>query len=271
MNWRAPRLVRLLAQEVRLNVMLTLEYRAGFAIYQINNVAAPAVALLIWLTVQEHAAAGLPLDRSQLVTYFVLMGVVSMLTSAWIAEYIADDIRTGALSRYLLRPAPMVHQVGNNIGEKLIKLTLVAPLVLLVALAFRADVRLATDPTRWLCTGVAVILAAALTLTLDFLIGAAAFWLQDVTGLIALQSLVTGLLAGRFVPLALFPPELQSLLRVQPWRFLLSFPLEIATGVLDAREVADGLAMQAAYLLVLLAVFRLVWARGLRGYAAVGA
>ncbi|HEU5315425.1 MAG TPA: ABC-2 family transporter protein [Chloroflexota bacterium] len=264
-------MVRLLLQEVRVNALLTLEYRSGFVIYQINNVAGPAVSLLIWLTVQEHAAAGLPLDRSKLVTYFLLLGVVSMLTSAWTAEYLAEDIRTGALSRYLLRPAPMMHQAGNNVGEKLIKLILIAPLVILVGLAFRTDVRLEPDAARWLCVAVAVVLAAALTLTLDFLIGAAAFWLQDVSGLIALEALVASLLAGRFVPLALFPPELGPLLRAQPWRYLLSFPLEIATGTLDAPGIAAGLGTQVAYLLVTLALFRWVWARGLRGYAAVGA
>jgi ABC-2 type transport system permease protein len=268
---RPPRLVRLLLQEVRVNVLLTLEYRAGFLIYMVNSVAAPAVALLIWLTVREHAAGRLPLDRAELATYFVLMGVVSMLTSTWTAEYLAEDIRTGGLSKYLLRPAPMVHQVGNNIGEKVVKLGLILPLVAALALAFRADLRLAPDPLRWLAFAAALALAAALSLLVDFLLGSAAFWLQDVSGLIALEALLAALLAGRFVPLSLFPPPLAPALAVQPWRFLLSFPLEIATGTLSASALAFGFGVQVCYIAAFAALLRLVWARGLRGYAATGA
>lgn len=266
---RPPRLVRLLLQEVRVNVMLTLEYRAGFLIYMINSVAAPSIALLVWLTVQESAT--LPLGRSELVTYFLLMCVVSMLTSTWTAEYLAEDIRTGGLSKYLLRPAPMVHQVGNNVGEKIVKLGLILPLVVLVSLAFQADLQLPSDPVRWLCFAVALVLAGALNLLVDFLLGSTAFFLLDVSGVIALEGLLAGLLAGRFVPLSFFPPEMAPALAAQPWRYLLSFPLEIVTGVLSPEEIGWGFGMQLAYLGGLAVVLRLVWRRGLRGYAATGA
>jgi ABC-2 type transport system permease protein len=263
--------MRLLLQFARANVMLTLEYRAGFLVYMLNIVAGPTIALLVWLAVQSHAVQALPLDRSQLVTYFILMAVVSMLTDTWIGFYVAADIRSGDLAKFLMWPAPpMAHGIGNNAGEKIVKLVLLLPLVVLVGFVFRDDIRLPLDPARWLLFLVALVLAAALNFLLDYLIGSLAFFVQDVSGIATLNRLVEGLLAGRFVPLVLFPTALTPLLDVQPWRFLLSFPLEILTLDLSPGAVARGLALQLGYLAALALAHRILWRRGLRAFAATG-
>ena len=69
---------------VVMNVMSTIEYRASFLVYMVNVVATPLISRLVWLTVSEQGVA-LPYDRSQFVTYYVLLSVVSMLTSTWLA------------------------------------------------------------------------------------------------------------------------------------------------------------------------------------------
>jgi len=82
--------------------------------------------------------------------------------------------------------------------------------------------------------------------------------------------LVGAFLAGQFVPLALFPPSMAGFLEVQPFRYTLSFPLEVLTGSLAPDALARGFAWQAGYLLGLSALYRLIWHYGLRAYAASG-
>jgi ABC-2 type transport system permease protein len=270
----AVRALRLVAREAKVNVMLSLEYRAGFFIFMFNTVAQPTLSLLLWLAVRERGAGAnqMPFDRPQLVTYFVLMALVSMFTSVWISEYLAADIRTGHLNRDLLRPAPVIAgKIGNNVGEKIVKLGLLFPLVALVALLFRQDIRLSTEPLIWLFFVVSLVMAGAMNFMVDYLIGSLAFWLQDVAGLVALQRLVAQLLAGRFIPLAFFPSALAPLLAVQPWRFLLSFPLEIATESVAGTAIWSGLALQASYLGALMVAHRVIWRFGLRRYSGTGA
>jgi ABC-2 type transport system permease protein len=274
----ATRTLRLVAREAKVNVMLSLEYRAGFFIFMFNTMAQPTLSLLLWLAVRERsvtnnaATGGLPFDRPQLVTYFVLMALVSLFTSVWISEYISADIRTGRLSRDLLRPAPVIAgKIGNNLGEKLVKLGLLFPFVALVAVVFRQDFRPPTDPLTWLLVALSVLMAAAMNFLVDYLLGSLAFWVQDVTGLVAFQRLIAQLLAGRFIPLAFFPVAFAPFLAVQPWRLLLSFPLEIATGTVAGTALWTGLALQAGYVLALVAAHHLVWHYGLRSYVGTGA
>jgi ABC-2 type transport system permease protein len=106
---------------------------------------------------------------------------------------------------------------------------------------------------------------------LDFVIGSLAFWMQDVNGLIRLKNLVGAFLAGQFIPLALFPPRFAGLLEAQPFRYTLSFPLEVVTGSLTPAATARGFAWQVAYCLGLWCCYRLLWRYGLRSYAATGA
>ena len=262
--------LRIVWRQVVMNVMMTLEYRGAFFIYMIGAVTGPLISLAVWLTVADQGVR-LPYDRAQFVTYYVLLSVVGMLTSTWLGEFVAEGIRLGKLSPILIKPARYIYgYIGNNVGEKVVKLPLLLPLVALVALLFREDLRLPTDPLAWLLFLVCLPLAAAVAFLLDFVIGSLAFWIEDVRALIRLKALVGAFLAGQFVPLALFPPSLAGFLEAQPFRYTLSFPLEILTGGLSSAALLRGFGWQIGYCLGLWACYRLLWRYGLRRYSAVG-
>jgi ABC-2 type transport system permease protein len=247
-----------------------MAYRGAFFLLMLSTGLTPVISLLVWLTVGAQGVR-LPYDRGQFVTYFLLLAVVSMLTASWIAQYTAADIRQGKLSPDLLQPAnPILYGIGNNIGEKIVKLPLLLPVVAVAALTLKG-LRVPASPVRWLEFAAAVLLAAVIRFLMDYATGLLAFWISDVEGLVRVRDLAAGLLAGQVVPLALFPSSLEPWLRVQPFRYMLSFPLELVTRDIPPGEVAVGFALAAGWLLVFYAAYRLLWTRGLRSYSAAGA
>lgn len=263
--------LRLIWRMTSMDVMATLEYRGAFFIYMVNTVAVPLISLLVWRTV-SRSGAHLPYSQSQLVTYYVLLSGASMLTSTWMAAFIADWIRLGNLSPWLLRPVPFVlSQIGNNIGEKIVKMPLLLPLAAGVALLFHSDLSLPSDPLAWARFGLCLPLAAIVAFQIDFLTGLLAFWIQDVRGFIRFKELTAGFLSGQFIPLALFPPAFGGFLQVQPFRYTLSFPLEVLLGRLSGTALAEGFALQCGYCVLFWVLYRLLWRSGLRAYSAVGA
>jgi len=252
------------------NVSMTLAYRGAFFVLMVATVTAPLISLLVWLTVAEQSP-GLPLSRGQFVTYYVLLGVTSMLTGSWIAFYVAEDIRLGKLSPWLLLPAPvMLGAIANNLGEKVVKLPLILPLAALTGLLFWSDLQLPTDPLAWALYLFCLPLAAATHFLLDYAIGSLAFWIHDVMGLYRVKELLSAFLAGRYVPLVLFPAWAGGALEAQPFRYTLSFPLEVLTGALGPDALARGFAWQILHPLVLALLCRLMWRYGLRAYSASG-
>lgn len=265
------RLTKVIRQVVVVTVMSTIEYRGSFLIYMVNAVLVPVISLLVWLAVSAQGVQ-LPYSREQFVTYYIMLSVVSILTGTWLAEFVAESIRLGQLSPWLLRPVPyIVQDIGNNIGEKVVKLPMLLPLSAIVALFFRDSLHFPANPLNWLLFLVSLPLAAAVAFLLDFVIGSLAFWIQDVGGLIRTQALVGAFLAGEFVPLALFPHSLSGFVQLQPFRYTLSFPIEVLTGSLSREELALGFGCELAYCVLLWGCYRLMWRYGLRAYSAVGA
>ena len=260
-----------LLYNAKLNLMGELEFRAAFLIWIVEETLGTLISLGVWLAVLEHSSR-LPLDRAQLFTYFIAQGLVRTFTITWLIHLIPENIRDGHLSQKLLSPVPpMVHWIGDNVAQKVLRLLMQVPLVFVLGLVFRAELRLPGDVRTWVLVLIAVLLAAAVAFLLDLLVTSMAFWLQDVWGLSGAVYFAERFLNGRLIPLALFPAWLGGLMEAQPFRYMLSFPLEILIGTLDAPDVARGFVWQVGWAVALYLLYRVQWRYGLRAYSAVGA
>lgn len=266
-----PEIGRLLRRMIAINLTVTLAYRGDFVFYMLSIVLGPLLSVLIWRAALASGAE-LPVDGTYLTSYFVLLGVVSMLTSSWLSGFMAEEIRNGRLSIWLARPGSFLYEMAaNNLAEKGFKLVVLAPMVFAFGFWFQDSVDLAAPAWRWAVVAVSIVLGAGITFALDVIEGSLAFWLEDISGLVRARALVVMVLAGQLVPLALMPGWAQGFMAAQPFRYILSFPLEIIVGDLPAGEIATGLAFQAGYTVLFILGARAIWARGKRSYSAVGA
>lgn len=234
-------------------------------------IATSYVSLAVWLAVLGGSATVGAYDRSGLVTYFLGVSMVSMLTGAWAGTFVADSIRSGGLDPYLLKPWGYIHHfVVNNLGEKISKLTILLPMTLLLALAFRADLTWSLTWGKALLLLGSIIAGAAIALLISMCVGLLAFWTSDITGISALYLAAESLLSGRLVPLDLFPPALRRWALALPFRFTVSLPVEILVGAKPLAELLRACTGQVAWLVGLYCLYRLLWRQGLRGYSSSG-
>ena len=262
---------RTLLYDAKLNLLGVLEYRGTFVIWVLGDVMGALISLGVWLAVSESGAR-LPMERSQLVTYFVARGLVSTLTASWLVHIVPDNVRDGDLSFKLLRPVtPLAHFLANNLGEKALRLPLLVVFSLVAGLLFRAELRFPADSVTWLLFGASVLLAMAVAFLLDLVVTSLSFWLQDVWGIESAFRLAERFLDGGLIPLAFFPVWLTGMAYVQPFRYTLSFPLEILTGAVSESGLASGFAWQIVYAVGLYVLYRVEWRFGLCAYSATGA
>lgn len=249
---------------------MTFVYRGDFLMLQLATVLVPVISLLVWRAAVA-AGADLPVDQDYLDSYFLAVSVVSMATASWTAPFLSTSIRNGELSRSLLRPAsPHLDGYANNLGEKVVKLALLVPIIVVVVLVLPETPRVVGDPRHWALAVVAVVVAAVIAHCFEIACASLAFWFSDVNGFLVALELIKGVLSGAVVPLVLMPPALATALSWQPFRFFVSFPIEVATGQV-AGGVAFGFAQQLGWLLVVGGLSVLLWRTGLRRYAASGA
>ena len=266
----APSL-RVIRRLIAIDLSTAMVYRGEFLLYMVSAVLGPTISLLVWRAALASGAE-LPVDAEYLTTYFVLLGVVSMLTSSWISGYLAESIRGGTLSIWIVRPGSThFNGIANNLSEKIIKGVALVPLIAAVGWSVRDAIALPSDGVRWAMFTVSVLAAAVMVYAMDVVVGSLAFWLDDVTGIDRGRSLIHDVLRGQLVPLALFPAWAQGFLDLQPFRFTMSFSLELLVSDLAGFDLVIGMVLQIGYAALFLLGAIHVWRRGLRAYTAAGA
>jgi ABC-2 type transport system permease protein len=262
---------RLIRRMIAVNLINSAAYRGDMAMFMLGAILSPVISLLVWRAAIA-SGADLPISETYLTSYFVLLSVVSVVTSAWLSNFLAHKIRNGELSSWLARPGSFLFELAaNNVSEKVIKLMVLVPMVVIFGAIYRDRVDLTAPVWRWGMVVICALLGVIIFFSLDVMEGSLAFWLEEVGGIVAVRHLLMLVLAGQLVPLALMPEWSQSFLMVQPFRYLLSFPIELIVADLDNREVMTGLALQVGWTIIFVGAARWIWGRGKRAYSAVGA
>lgn len=264
-------ILRVLRRLTVMEITSSFMYRTQFVIYMISTVVSVLIGLMIWLRL-DQSGADLPVNREFIVSYYLMLAIVRVLTTTWHSEYLATEIRNGRLNRWLIRPGSYLLSIlANNFAEKVIKIIVVTVLLLPAAIYWREYFVLPADFSQWMLFLLALVLAAVIQFSLTTAIGSLGFWMDDNTGIARGRHVVGMVLTGELVPLALFPGWAMSFLDWQPFRFMLSYPLEILLGTLSVQQIAYGFAMQILWTTFFVWLCWFTWRRGLRSYSAIGA
>ncbi len=245
-----------------------LAYRVVFFLYTMWAVLPPLIYLSVWSTVAGSGGiAGW--TRGELVAYYLTFMLVHHLTGSIEIHTAGWEIRQGDLSARLLLPVhPGLRTLASNVGYKTIGLGVLIPSVLVLALVFRPDYN--TTPAMVLLGVLSILPAAAIQFLIGYSIALLSFWVTRADAVTQLNYMLMLLLAGQIAPIAFLPDGVRQVAMVLPYRYMLSFPVELITGQLSWVWAGTGLALQGVWLVAAWYVTRLTWRRGIRHYAAVG-
>jgi ABC-2 type transport system permease protein len=248
-----------------------LQYRAALVIWMISQVLDPVIYLIVWSSVTQASDGQVGgYTRSDFAAYFLVLMLVNHLTYTWIMYEYDYRVRQGSLSASLLRPVHPIHSdIADNLSSKLVS----TPGLLLVALGlafiFHPVIRL--EPWALAAAVPAIMLAFLLRFLLEWTLALVAFWTTRVNAINQMYFVILLFLSGQVAPLTLFPQIIQSLASVLPFRWMVSFPVELILGSLTPNQALAGFAAQAVWLVAAFILVRSVWRHGVRQYSAVGA
>jgi ABC-2 type transport system permease protein len=265
------RLLSVYQAKFRAEIALQFAYRGSLLIWLLGLVLGPVIYLVVWTTVAETRGGSVGgFTSGDFAGYFVVLMVVNQLTFTWHFHEFEWRIRNGFFSPLLLRPIHPIHaDLVENLTFKLLTFVVVAPVALVLAVVF--DARIAPAPWQAAAFVPALAFAFVLRFVLEWTVGCVAFWVTRMAALTNAWWVLVLFLSGQVAPLELLPVSIQVLATVLPFRWMVSFPVELALGRVDPRGAALGFVAQAVWIALAFLGLRVGWRHGVRRYGAVGA
>lgn len=257
--------------QARATIALQLQYRVALMIWLVWTIVEPIVYLVVWSTVARSTGGRVGgYSPSDFAAYFILTMLVTHLTFTWLMWEFEFRIRQGQFSPKLLRPIHPIHSdIVENLSYKLITMIVLAPATVLLIFLFEPTSR-ATPGT--IAAFVPALLGAFFLRFINgWTLALAAFWTTRVAALNHLYFVVMLFLSGQMVPLSVLPDLMQALTWLLPFRWMVSFPVELGLGRLTFEQAVVGFGMQIGWCVASVFLMQLLWRAALRRYTAVGA
>jgi len=264
-------LIELYRQQFRTTTAMMFQYRASLVIWMIGQVLEPLVYLIVWTIVSNTSGGSVgTYTTKEFAAYFIVLMLVNQVTYTWIMYEYEYRIRQGTLSFALLKPVHPIHSdISDNLASKLITLPMMIVIAIGLAVAFHASI----SPPLW-AIGVfipSLLLAFLVRFLLEWTLAQTAFWTTRVSAINQTYFVLLLFLSGQIAPLTLLPHPVQIVASILPFRWVISFPVEVLLGQHTPVEALEGLGAQVAWLIISVVLVRVVWRAGVRVYSAVGA
>jgi ABC-2 type transport system permease protein len=230
-------------------VFFFIRYNLWAAIYQLKGIT----------TLQGYTFP-------QMLAYQAWVMLVSFLGLGFNGMSLAEDIRLGRISAYLVYPFGFwPFHASSFLATQLLQLLIGAITVAALTLVGW----IAPHPGPLLRGTFYCCVMALFWFQINFLIGILAFWLEETWVLRVMCVLVTQFFSGAMIPLELFPDWLRASLDYLPFPYLVWVPVKLFMGSYS------GSLLQAFGILLLwtalaLLASALVWRQGIRAYTGAG-
>jgi ABC-2 type transport system permease protein len=247
-------------------------HRFRLFIWILFDLSSPLLMMLVFGSIYSQSTQTIRgLNYPSLITYYVLVILISILVDSHVDETLQELIERGDIANYLVKPLSLL--ITNLVDEfawKCFRFLLYLPFLITLYWILRNRLTLNVPLTTLPLVLFSLLQASLLFFLLRYSLGLLSFFFTEVWGIVNLQAAVVMLLGGKLIPLSFFPPVLQQINKFLPFQYLLAFPISLLQGQIDSSQVLFGLVIQSFYVLLFLRVQSLLFKKGLREVGVVG-
>lgn len=249
----------------------TAAYKLDIVITIVQFIVRMGSVLLLWGYILRGSFDQVSLP--QRLSYFLLAEAVSMfIAMTWFrfGRYIIKSNKAGILSSYLIRPvSPILYLYSEFSGSRLVFFSLSISSAILACYLWQPD-----SYINVILFFVGLILALAVSLGFNLIIGSCSFWTVEAGNIKNMVSHIVRVFGGTLIPILMFEEVLGkgvgALVRWSPFPVTAFTPVYLfqTWGQPDFDFGYLGAAILWAVLIPLIGLW--IWRKGLKRYEAVG-
>jgi len=241
--------------------------------------------LVVWIIADIVKMAGLcfvwsasakitgNMDQGYVITYYVLMILVSKLMQDITPANGVQQILNGKFSNSLLKPMSyLTEYLGSNLGSNLFRLIVSVPaFVLGMYITSRLGFWIVDFNPYLIFLG---LIAVAIGFLINFLLGnifaLIAFYNKNMEGMRIFYNNIAATFSGEYIPFVALPLLALFTVQVLPFRYTLSFPIEILLGRMTNYDIGIGFAIAVIWLIASYILYSILFKISIKKYAAEG-
>ena len=249
-----------------------LNYRFTVLMYRVGEIAEVLVLVLMWSAIYAGSGGLIKgFSLNEMVTYVLVGNLCAAATRNFLWTRVSRDISEGRLSMHLVRPISYIRFVFITEMGRTFLATVVSVLSQIAVIFFFLDkVEVNSDPRYAALILLMLLFAFAIELLLGFLVGAIAFWTDEVDGLQATIDRIKRFFSGGYFPLTLLPALIGSMSAYLPFQYSFFTPAALYLRKITLLDGLHGIVVQVVWIFLLSLLVAMVWKRGLKRYEATG-
>lgn len=256
--------------EYKLALSAEFVYRWRVFIWVISDALQPILFALLWSAVA--ASGSNKFSQESIISYYFMVAIVSKLTQQdWSLQTVSNSIISGDFSKYLVRPFNyLAEMLGSSLAMRSLRIAMLLPLLAVGYYFLQDQLSYVILPATVFLFTVAVIVGFLISFLLGNIFALSAFFVKQILGMRALYVNLVSILSGEYIPLAILPAGLFFFLELLPFRYVLSFPIEIIMGSIHPDEIRRGFFIAIFWVFALYGIYKLIYKIAIQKYEAEG-
>ncbi len=243
-------------------------YRIEFLFEVLGSAFVPAaIQWVLWYAMFKIGGADevAGMSYSQMVSYTLTSVLFSQVRGGDHDFELAELIRSGQLSNYLLRPVGVVEFVYiRGVAPKLFIAG--GSLVIGIALGHWFGI----DPVRMVGAMFLALLGNIIHYQLGAALATVSFYWEEAYSILMVKNLVVSILSGELIPLFMFPASMEWIWKSTPFYLYVFGPTQYALGHWSHEYFLQQVAVATGWLLVSWSLIKLTWGVGFKRYLSLG-
>ncbi len=244
----------------KLSIKDYLAYFKDYLLSTFGRIILYTLMIFVWniVYVSSHITSIAGFSLVDINAYFVIGGAAFFLINSINDNILSDDIKTGSISRELIKPThyPLmvfIQSLADNI--------LVVPPVLIVIILAIHLLGLSITLLEIVGFVATLIIGYFIINLIQFMIGSFAIYTTSALGFSILSFNIMSILGGAIMPLSFFPSYISNITSILPFQFFIYLPTSILLGLTPPSAYIHYITLGIIWLLGIAIVTYLFWGR----------
>ncbi len=202
----------------------------------------------------------------QMITYHAWNLIVSLIAGGYASHNLAEDIRLGRISSYLIYPFNFWEFHTASFFSFQLLQTLIS-FITIFAISLLGVIQIPSI-TCLIQGYVFCFIVSLMWFSLQYLTGILSFWLEETWILRVILQITAAFLSGAILPLELYPKWFVSILNYTPFPYLSYYPIKVFTG--EVSLFTPGPIIILSWMALFTIINKFIWNRGMKLYTAAG-